>query len=221
MQRTLMIFLLFCAAGSLAQEPRYVTDKLLVQMRSGAGSDYRIIRSLSSGTQISIVGTSADGIWTEATTKGGTQGWVRTQYLTDVLPARDQLDEALGRSNSLEQSNETLALELNELKQSRTDLLNQITDSDSQLGSVSDELDQLKQISGRAVELDNENRRLIENAENLRARFDTMKAENQRLQDKLQSEDFMNGAMAVLLGAIIALVAPRLWPKRRRSSDWA
>ena len=71
------------------------------------------------------------------------------------------------------------------------------------------------------MELDNENRRLIENAENLRARFDTMKAENQRLQDKLQSEDFMNGAMAVLLGAIIALVAPRLWPKRRRSSDWA
>ena len=31
----------------------------------------------------------------------------------------------------------------------------------------------------------------------------------------------MNGAMAVLLGVIITLVVPRLWPKRRRSSSWA
>ena len=39
-------------------------------------------------------------------------------------------------------------------------------------------------------------------------------AENRRLLDKVDSEDFMNGALAVLLGVIIALVAPRLVPKR-------
>jgi SH3 domain protein len=48
-----------------------------------------------------------------------------------------------------------------------------------------------------------------------------LESENYRLQEKLDSEDFFNGAMAVLLGVIIALVAPRLVPKRRKSSSWA
>ena len=56
---------------------------------------------------------------------------------------------------------------------------------------------------------------------NLRAKVEMLEGENQRLQDKLQSEDFLNGAMAVLLGVIITLVAPRLMPKRRRNSEWA
>ncbi len=34
-------------------------------------------------------------------------------------------------------------------------------------------------------------------------------------------DNFMNGVMAVLLGVIIALVAPRLVPKRRKNSGWA
>ena len=71
------------------------------------------------------------------------------------------------------------------------------------------------------MQLDVDNRRLVEEAENLRSQLDMLEAENQRLQDKLDSEDFLNGALAVLLGVIITLVVPRLWPKRRKSSSWA
>jgi SH3 domain protein len=63
--------------------------------------------------------------------------------------------------------------------------------------------------------------RLVEQMENLRSEADMLTAENYRLQEKLESEDFLNGALAVLLGVIIALVAPRLVPKRRKSSSWA
>ena len=66
-----------------------------------------------------------------------------------------------------------------------------------------------------------DNRRLVEESENLRSEVEMLEAENQRLHDKLESEDFLNGALAVLLGVIIALVAPRLQPKRRKSSSWA
>ena len=79
----------------------------------------------------------------------------------------------------------------------------------------------LKQISGKAVQLDTDNRRLVEESENLRSEVDMLEAENMRLQDKLKSEDFINGALAVLMGVFITLVVPRLWPKRRKSSSWA
>ena len=58
-------------------------------------------------------------------------------------------------------------------------------------------------------------------SEQLRSQLDMLEAENQRLHDKVDSEDFLNGALAVLLGVIITLVVPRLWPKRRKSSSWA
>jgi SH3 domain protein len=57
--------------------------------------------------------------------------------------------------------------------------------------------------------------------EELRSQVEMLKAENLRLVDKIDSEEFLNGALAVLLGVIITLVVPRLWPKRRKSSSWA
>ena len=74
---------------------------------------------------------------------------------------------------------------------------------------------------GQEVQLDTDNRRLVLDSENLRSELEMLKAESQRLQDKLDSEEFLNGALAVLLGVIITLVVPRLWPKRRKSSSWA
>ena len=101
------------------------------------------------------------------------------------------------------------------------ELLNEINSTDSGFKQVSEELNQLKQVSGKAVQLDTDNRRLVEESENLRSEADMLKSENQRLQDKLDSEAFIDGALAVFLGVIITLVVPRLWPKRRKSSSWA
>ena len=71
------------------------------------------------------------------------------------------------------------------------------------------------------IQLDADNRRLVEETENLRSEVEMLEAENQRLHDKLDSEDFINGALAVLLGVVITLVVPRVWPRRRKSSSWA
>jgi SH3 domain protein len=71
------------------------------------------------------------------------------------------------------------------------------------------------------VQLDSDNRRLSVDTETLKSDLELLRTENQRLSDKLQSQDFINGALAVLLGVIITLVVPRLWPKRRQNSSWA
>ena len=99
-------------------------------------------------------------------------------------------------------------------------LLEELRSRDAEFNAVAQELHRLKQVSGKAEQLDIDNRRLVEKTENLRSEVDMLQAENRRLLDKVESEDFMNGALAVLLGVIIALVAPRLVPKRRKTSSW-
>ena len=219
---TLSTFLLLAATATLAQDIRYVSDKQYIPLRSGPGSDYRIThRGIPSGTRLSVARTSDNGTFAEITTAKGTTGWIRTQYLMDDLPAQNKLDAAVKKATDLAAKNSSLASEADALKIERVDVLNQIQSSDGQLDEVSRELTELKQIAGNAVQLDTDNRRLIVETETLKSELDMHRAENQRLKDRLESESFMNGALAVLLGVIIALVVPRLWPKRRRDSGWA
>jgi SH3 domain protein len=217
-----LIVALLLAAAAQAQDVRYISDKQYIPLRSGAGGDYRIIhRGLPSGTRLTVARTSADGEWAEITTDGGTTGWIRSQYLMADMPAQNKLEAAQRQATDAAARSAALTAEVDVLKTERDELLARIQDGDAQLGGVSEELAQLKQISGNAVQLDIDNRRLVEESENLRSEVEMLEAENQRLQDKLDSEDFINGALAVLLGVIITLVVPRLWPKRRKSSSWA
>jgi SH3 domain protein len=217
-----LLLSLLLAAGAQAQDIRYVSDKQFVPLRSGAGNDYRIIhRGIPSGTRLKVARTSQDKVWAEITTDRGTTGWIRTQYLMQNVPAQTKVDAAIARAEKATQKSAALAAELETIQTERVELVNQLSSNDSELGTVSEQLTQLKQISGNAVQLDIDNRRLVEATENLRSEVEMLEAENLRLQDKLESEDFLNGALAVLLGVIIALVAPRLVPKRRKSSSWA
>jgi len=210
------------AGHSVAQDIRYISDKQYIPLRSGAGNEYRILhRGLPSGTRLRVSGYSDNGDWAQVTTGDGDKGWLRAQYIMTEMPAETRLQSIEQKNQQLEQQNTALTEQVNTLQAERGELATQVTDTDSTLSQVSEELAQLKQISGKAVQLDKDNRRLVEESESLRSEVDTLDAENQRLQDKLQSSAFIDGALAVLLGVIITLVVPRLWPKRRSSSSWA
>ena len=221
--RPLFLLLLACTSlTALAQDVRYVSDKQYIPLRSGAGSDYRIVhRGIPSGTKLTVSATSSDGVWSKITTDRGTSGWMRSQYLMEQLPAALKVDSAQARAQELGSQNAELKQQLSALREKNSSLGGQLGQSSDQLTQVTEEFNQLKQISGKAVQLDSENRRLAEEVQNMGSEVEMLEAENQRLQDKLNSEAFMNGAFAVLLGVIITLVVPRLWPKRKRSSSWA
>jgi SH3 domain protein len=210
------------AAHSLAQDVRYISDTQYIPLRSGAGTEYRILNSgLPSGTRLTVHETTDDGLWARITTAGGETGWLRAQYLMSEQPAASRLQEVAARNEQLQAQNATLSEQVKALQAERGELSTQVTETGGNLEQVSQELAHLKQVSGKAVQLDNDNRRLTEESERLRAEVDTLEAENQRLQDSLQSSAFIDGALAVLLGVVITLVVPRLWPKRRRNSSWA
>jgi SH3 domain protein len=135
---------LLSAAGH-AQDVRYVSDKQYIPLRSGAGSDYRIIhRGIPSGTRLTVARTSSDGEWAEITTQRGTTGWIRTQYLMKDMPAQNKLEAAQQQAAQATEKSAALSTELETLKAEREELVTQIDTSGSQLGNVTEELTQLK-----------------------------------------------------------------------------
>lgn len=218
----LLLLLLLFSTATLAQDERYVSGNQNVPLRGGAGEDYQLVhRGIAPGTRLTVARTSDDGMWAEITTDTGETGWIPTEkLLVEItgqpdMPAIGTTDEVIADADA-----DGLAAEI----ANDTDpagLQGQIASCNAEFNVVAQELHRLKQVSGKAEQLDIDNLRLVQKTENLRSEVEMLQAENHRLLEKVESEDFMNGALAVLLGVIIALVAPRLVPKRRKSSSWS
>ena len=82
-------------------------------LRTGAGTQYRIIGSLSTGDVATIL-TRGDG-WTKVRTAEGKEGWVSAGFLQASPPARIQLER-------LERNAEELRRQVAELSETTADL---------------------------------------------------------------------------------------------------
>lgn len=215
-----LAMLLVCAVAS-AQPQRYISDEVFVVLHAGPGANYRWLGKLTPGTGLVQRGTSEDGEWAEVTTERGTDGWVKLEFVTSAPPAQVQVPALTRQVEEAERNAAELRASVTRLREEQAALDRLQKDTATELQAVTEELAQLRQISGSAVETAERNRRLVTEAEAMRTTIDTLGADNQRLQERVRSSAFLDGAIAVGLGVIITLVVPRLWPRRRSSSSWA
>ena len=229
--RTLLSGLAALASlGAMAQEItdtssetdiRYVTDVIFTPIRTGPGGDYRIInKGLQSGTAVTFHGITDDGVWAEVETKGGTRGFLRAQYLQTEVPRANQLNILEAELAASKDRAATLQQNLNEA-------MEQLTSSDSDMSSTATalaetraELDEIKRISANAIQLDQLTKELTGKLEDASARNDLLTLENARLEDRVASNQHLQGALSVIAGILIALLIPRLTMKRRRNDGW-
>lgn len=219
--RLLALTGLLCSPWLHAQNTVYVSDEVFIVLHAGPGTNYRWIAKLTPGDALSPADTAEDGEWTEVSTASGSSGWVRSEFLSADKPAQVRLPEVERRLATVEERNASLRAQLDATAQAREDKAELASTTQAELQATAEELAALKKTSGRAMQLDTDNRRLVEEVETLRSEVDMLQADNQRLSEKLRSGAFLDGALAVLLGVGIALVVPRLWPRRRSSSSWA
>ena len=220
--RLMPALLILLAASATAQDIRYITDTLYVPVRSGQGTAFRIVhRGLPSGTRVTIGEVNDETGYTYITTDRGTEGWVLSRYLMEEEPAADRLADLQGRYEAILGDEDSLRAQLVEAQETEAASAAEIERLKSVVASTQGDLTEMRRISGNALTLDTNNRRLIEEAQVMQTRIEVLEADNQRLKDSADSSAFMNGALAVLLGVIIALVVPRLRPARKPSSSWA
>ena len=222
-KRNLIFILFLCIVYSLplsAQEDiRYIRDVLYVVIREDQDDTSEIVKAgLTSGTALTVIEESNDGLYSRVETQDGVRGWVQTQYLDDQPAARDLLEQAQKRAMALETERNQLAANLSALE-ARFKEASASLDEFSQLnGEQQQELENVKNLSGKAIQLDRENSQLKSEKQNLENQLATVTSENMQLKSRMENNDFLNGALAVFIGVIITLIVPRLWPSKK--SEW-
>jgi SH3 domain protein len=200
-----------------AQNTKYVSDELIITMRSGQGSQYQILKTLPSGTRLEVLEASESG-YTKVRNAEGVEGWVLSRYLSPEPIAKEKLAVAQRRLKRLKDQNSTLKQELASLKNSQRELESERTALLSKSKTTDAELERLNQVAAQPILLDNQNRQLKQQNVSLEKELQLLQQENQSLKDRSQREWFIAGAGVLLGGMLLGLIVPKL--RWRKKSSW-
>ena len=108
-----MVLTALLPTSGQAQEAWVMDKEVSLTLRTGAGTQYRIIGSLTTGDSATIL-TRGDG-WTKVRTAEGKEGWVSAGFLQSSPPAGIELER-------LKQDAEDLRKQVAELSEKTVDL---------------------------------------------------------------------------------------------------
>lgn len=218
--RLVFSLLLIISSISVAQARTvWVDDQLYLPVRSGAGTQFRIIENaVPSGTPLEVIEVG-DG-YTKVRTPKGTEGWVSSQYLSNqpiaadrLITATQQLEEARTQLNQAREQLASVTEERNSLQSSESSLSSRSAD-------LQEELQRIQNIAADSINLERRNRELREENQKLRNDLEVLTAENERLEASKDSDFMLLGAGLVFGGVLLALLIPMLKPTRK-TDNWA
>lgn len=217
--KRLAIFLIVLALPVLVQaaETRYVTDHLIITLRSGQGSQYQIIKTLPSGTPLELLETTDSG-YSRVRTPDGAEGWVLSRYLSEEPIARDRLEKAQKQLERLQAGNRKLRTQLAELRKQAAELQAERDRLRSENARLTSELKHLREVAAKPIELEEQNRTLKQQNVSLEKELQLVRQENQALQNSTQRDWFIAGAGVLLGGLLLGLILPRI--RWRRKNTW-
>jgi len=213
----LSFFVMTALSFSVQAETQYVSDHLVITVRTGQGAQFQIIKTLESGEHVKVLEVTDTG-YTKIETSDGTEGWVRSQYLAEepvasekLANAEDKLIKVRTAYKKLKESYATLSKEHKVLLESQ----NTLSTNKKQLDT---ELARLSEVAKKPILLDKQNRELQENNVTLEKDLQRLNQENHSLKDRSQREWFIVGALVLFGGIILGLIVPKL--RGRKRSSW-
>lgn len=218
---SLLCFLSISATTAFAQDDLqalYVSDSFEVPVRQTGCNTCTIVHyGLPSGTMVFSLGETIED-WTRIRSQGGIEGWMPTRFLLEQPGASARLESAEENSARLTNDNLFLSQQLDGLLEELMAMGLSVETLEYE-GEEGGEVIPVMTISGDVIGLNSQNEELIRRNQFLQQEIDILTARNDRLEDSSWRAWFVYGAAAVLAGAFLSLVLPKLLP-RRKYSEW-
>ncbi|MEO5366330.1 MAG: TIGR04211 family SH3 domain-containing protein [Magnetococcus sp. WYHC-3] len=181
--------LLLGSVTALHAEDRWVTDQCSYTMRRGPDETFKIVKMLLSGEKLELL-ERGDG-WDRLRAANGREGWVLRRFLSPEPPPGTRVQEA-------EQARLLADQERDRLRDQVRGLQAQLEDQKA----LRDELDNVRRISGNALQLEQDNRRLGSQNGDLTTRLQQSEEARSLLERQRDTQFFLSGVAVFLLGVL-------------------
>lgn len=183
--------LLLIIVGAGYAETRYVSDQLVVTVRSSKSKNHDILATLPTATPVEIL--SEDASFVKVRTEKGIEGFITRQYVSKEIPKSIQIAKLKEQKSALEKQ-----LQKQKLNYQQTSEL--ATTSQSEIKQLRDELQQTKQQLESVSSAYKQLRERSENVVNLTAERDQLREDNSQILNELtvlqeENKDFHRSNM--------------------------
>lgn len=200
---------------------KYVTDQLQAPIRSAANETSRIVKMLTAGEKLTIVGENRqhyDVIYGD----NKSRGWIHKSFVMDEPAAREFVEMAKEEFEPLQKKINALQKETEE----KDHLINALKENQKKLEQALDvqtnRVTYLEQINKNAVDIDNDNQVLTERNMQQAIELKQLKSENFTLKENKRSDEWLKGASILFAGIVLGTsILPRLLRYRNQKRKWS
>jgi SH3 domain protein len=209
----LTISLLILSSLASAQSFVYITDQVDIPMRAEKTFGDNIVRSLSSGSKLSILQATEDG-WTQVKFESST-GWIISRYLSNNPPARVRLEKLRQTYNANKLLIAKLAKRKTELESEVQALKVKNTKLSIQTSKSKAEKEHIEQVYKDALKLEHANEKFITTNLQLKTEIQLLKNNNTATEESSSRNWFFTGSIVLFFGILIGFIFPNFVNRRR------
>ena len=213
----LSFFILVIAFGSAHADILYIADDTNLALRGAPNSYGPLIKVLSTGTSVTVVGEPKNG-FIKIRLIDGTEGFIRTKYTKKEPPEQDPKDTSSKNLVLLQNEISTLKGQLELAQKASTPDTPLEKTLATERDQLSRELNELKITAKNAKQIEKNRDELQEQVVKNTQELAQLKLDNKILSDTTQRDWLIYGGALVIIGIFLGFVLPKIsW---RRKSGW-
>ena len=197
-----LIGLLIPPAASVA-ETVYVTEDFEITMRTGPGTDRKIISLIKSGKALEILDKGEE--WSNVRASNGKEGWVLNRYLTASQPSAMVLDQVRQDYDVLTAKFEDLKAKFGEVDAQKKASDANLSQSNQDRDELSTAYKKLKKESSEFLKLKQRHQQVTADLEAEKTRSAKLDEENMQMKRSRIIQWVLTGGGIMLVGFFIGL----------------
>jgi SH3 domain protein len=209
---------LILVAATAVGQTLYVSDQLVITVRTGPSTDNTIIGNLVSGDPIEMLETDSDSGYSRVRTANDTEGWVLSRYLAERPIAQDRLVIADRDLAEAEIAIAALEASVTELTGNLEVATRRLGEAETATSSLTADLADIREASENVLSVRDQNESLRRRLNERDEEAELLAIENDQLRSRSTRDWFVAGAGVLLAGILLGLIIPRL--RRRRRAEW-
>lgn len=192
-------------------DTRYISDTLVVTLRSNTTNDHQVLEHLSSNAPVTFL--AEQGNFYRVRTPNGTEGFILKQYVTAERPKALMIEQLQAKIATLEADYSQLQARYTERRQGNedvmpnTDLVLQLEEKRSNLKQITEQYENLRESSADVLTLYENNQLLEEQNQSLTREVLVLREENSSFHRSNMIQWFLAGAGVFLGGWLIGKVS--------------
>ncbi|MDN3650428.1 TIGR04211 family SH3 domain-containing protein [Reinekea marina] len=214
--KTFLLAIFLTSSISAYAETVWLSDNLWVNVRTGPSNEFRVLKTVQSGTRMEVLEKPEDGDFYRVRTENGLEGWIPSRYLIDEPTGRLLAESLAAEKAQLQQQLESIEKKYNDLAADKGDVKGELSSLRASNAELTKELNRIKAISENAINLDQQYQLLAEENAKLSNELDVAIAENIANKEFNDNTMLYTGAALVILGLVLGILLPRVTARRRR-----